>query len=133
MVPAFVLDWLRALYFRGPSFNGWGFWEGTSPEDACAAATGLPARHFDDSTSHGPIVCAELLDRKFDAFAICVLYAIGSMVIWRLFSDCIAYQMTVRPLISALRDAAVEARGHERLALPATMTDGPRHRKRPAG
>ena len=96
---AWLLVPLRILYFNGPAWSGWGFWEGRPPDDICAELTHVDARHWRDDHPAGPDACADLLDRKFSAFAIGVAAAVMAATAIAACTQSIAYCFTVRPLL----------------------------------
>ena len=67
VVNTFIISPLSALYFRGPTFNGYGFWGGAAPETICASL--LPGSHASFWAQHMD-ECHVLLSQRFDAFQI---------------------------------------------------------------
>ena len=90
---------LRHLYFHGPSINGWAFWQSKEHADACAELTGISHHHW----QHNEDACAQLLDKKFDAFKVGVAFFIYAsfilFFIWALLIRCIL----IRPLLCAFQ------------------------------
>jgi hypothetical protein len=74
-VPQFV----ATLYFYGPALAGYGFWEGRSAVDICAADAAMPSSFF---VEH-PDVCAERLRLKVYAFYIGAVWAlVAALAAW---------------------------------------------------
>lgn len=85
---------LRVLYFHGPRLGGYGFQEGVSLEHACEKVTSVRSDFW--GGSEGAFSeCADILERKFNAFVVgsCAL-AIGCAII-----QCF-YVLTTRHAIS---------------------------------
>ena len=103
MATALILSWLlaplRLLYLRGPAWSGWGFWEGRPPDDICAELTHVDARHWRDDLS-GPAACDDLVDRKFQAFAIGIAAVMAMTMTIAVCAQTIHYCCTVRPLLN---------------------------------
>ena len=87
------------MYFGGPAWNGWGFWEGRPPDDVCAELTHVDGAHW---RHDGSEACAELLERKFAAFVIGLLAASAVVFTAQACSHLLTYHSTTRPLIRAL-------------------------------
>ena len=92
---------LRLVYFQGPQYKGVGFWEGAHSADICAhVSNGVPASHWD--TEAGKSACAELVERKFVAFAIGVYGTIAFLVVWKLMEFLWIRATVVDPLWRAI-------------------------------
>lgn len=61
----FIRRPLHSLYFNGPSFHGYGFWGGISPEDACAVISPGTSAYFWISNMSQ---CDLIMDKRFVAF-----------------------------------------------------------------
>jgi hypothetical protein len=92
---------LKFLYFRGPSLDGYGFWESLPPEEICTRLTNVDA-HFWVSSESARAACDGLIERKFDAFMVGCLgiaCAMGfTVVLVQLACRCII----VRPIVKAI-------------------------------
>lgn len=71
---------LKNLYLYGPSFAGYGFWEGLPKAEICSRLTMVEARHWYTQTPlHEPFassavvhVCDDLIERKIQSlFTLC--------------------------------------------------------------
>lgn len=90
---------LHALYFRGPTFNGFGFWGGASPETICASL--LPgslasfwAMHMDE--------CDVLLLQRFDAFQVAVHTCLYVFFMFKIL-QCLAFHcFVVQPALGRI-------------------------------
>lgn len=115
---------LRALYFMGPAWHGYGFWAGKAPADMCAQLTGMPATDF---LGDPPAAarCAARLEREYMAFQtgvlavayVWALYCAASVLWWRV--------AVVRPMAAEVRHVAAEVR--RMLLLTAAADDDADH------
>jgi len=74
---------IAILYFGGPSLGGWGFWNGTLPEDICAALTQVRADHWTKDANQ--LECQRIIDKNFHAFVIAVHAVVYTYILWKLF------------------------------------------------
>jgi hypothetical protein len=58
---------LRELYFKGPRFQGYGFWNGLPLSDICAQLTHTASEMW---VSNNIVQCTVITDRYFQAFFI---------------------------------------------------------------
>lgn len=91
---------LRTLYFKGPSWGHWGFWEGRGPDDVCAELTRVEATHW--NTELGQMACQDLLERKFSAFAIGTISMCLVALTFSLCSHWLTYHSTTKPIARAI-------------------------------
>lgn len=103
---------LRILYFHGPSWGGWGFWEGRPPGDICSDLTHVPAHHFWHSAD-GAQECDALLERKFSAFCIGMLSVMGGALVMIICMNTARYVITIRPILSHLDRLALTPSKHQ--------------------
>jgi len=74
---------LKEIYFHGPRFNGWGFWNGLPLHDICAQIT---------HTSHELWLnnnfsqCIALTDRYFEAFYVGVYTVVYVFLLYNVFT-----------------------------------------------
>ena len=66
---------LRELYFKGPRFQGYGFWNGLPLPDVCAQLTHTSVELWNTNTAQ----CITLTDRYFEAFFVAVYFV---MYVW---------------------------------------------------
>lgn len=102
MLVDLLLAPLRILYFRGPAWGGWGFWEGRPPGEICSELTHIPAHHFEYPGSGGSDECHALLDRKFTAFTVGGLSVVGGLLFLGVAANCVHYYFTIRPVLRHL-------------------------------
>lgn len=81
---------LRSLYFDGPAWAGWGFWNGAEAPDVCAALTGVGSGVW----RRDPDTCSALLDRQFTAFVVGAA-AVGGAVASFMTLVCSLYRWCV--------------------------------------
>ena len=62
---------IKKLYKEGPSFGGYGFWQGAEPYDICAALSQVPNHHWQVNGK----ACELLIDRRVNSWVI-AFYAI---------------------------------------------------------
>lgn len=63
---------VHALYFNGPSFHNYGFYESKSLDLICYELTNVPAIHWQQNLCQ----CQSLLERKFHAFIVFIYFII---------------------------------------------------------
>lgn len=100
---AFALTPLRLLYFDGPAWSGWGFWEGRAPDDVCAELTHVDGSHW-RGTEQGRMACTDLLERKFAAFVVGVAAVACVALAAQACSHFLTYHSTTKPLAEAIRE-----------------------------
>lgn len=114
---------LRFLYFRGPVWGGYGFWEGKPPEDICAEITSVGAHHWRTWSDE----CRDLLERKLMAFEIGIASVLCTFIIYIAITQCIFYYTSTRIIrnagvFAAQRPARCETTDfHETMPMPPTQ------------
>lgn len=98
-VNKFFISPLYALYFRGPTLNGFGFWGGAAPETICASL--LPgsqaafwALHIDE--------CHVLLSQRFDAFQVAVQTCCYIFFMLKLVQCLTLHCLVVQPALTRI-------------------------------
>lgn len=76
---------LADLYFRGPSFGGFGFWTGKPLDRICAELTDVPEAHWQANQD----ACVELVTRHFDGFVIFVYFLLYLLFLIWLACKCV--------------------------------------------
>lgn len=95
----FIVQPLRALYFRGPTFQGWGFWGGARMDTICAAL--LPGSHAMFWLEHMG-ECEELVAQRFDAFQLSIQMFIYFFLLTRLIQAMLYHWLVVHPVLQRL-------------------------------
>ncbi len=65
----FILQPLALLYIHGPHIGGFGFWGGKTNEEICSNLTNVES----DFWKNNEQMCINLIYKKFNSFAICIL------------------------------------------------------------
>ena len=73
------------LYIYGPSFFGYGFWQGQEPEVICTTLTNVPVSHWNDN----PNECGALIYRRFESYMVLIY------VVTYIFTLCSLYGCVV--------------------------------------
>lgn len=85
---------VELLYLNGPSFNGYGFYEGKSAEIICFELTQVPSTHWNEN----PVECQDLIQRKTYAFLIFIYFALYviflSLTLSIIYAQCIRRVLT---------------------------------------
>jgi len=111
MIPTFFLSpfeqlhhWLLVaplsnLYYFGPTFHGYGFWNGTPIEDICASLTGSPSAFWINNLGE----CQQLVERQFFAFLAGAHFILYAFIMYRFFTHLWTYIFVTRPIIKSMR------------------------------
>jgi hypothetical protein len=83
---------LKTLYFYGPSFGNYGFWNGKYPHDICSQLTMIPSYTWSQKELQGE--CNELLEKHFHSFYIGVLF-VGYTYTFYVFLQYIWYRFFI--------------------------------------
>lgn len=74
---------LRELYFKGPRFQGYGFWNGLPLSDICAQLTHTASEMWGNNVAQ----CVIITDRYFQAFFIGTYGIVYIIVLYNLLSS----------------------------------------------
>jgi hypothetical protein len=80
---------MRRLYFLGPEWNGFGFWQGRPHHEICSILTGVSGSDGNLWLKHSQNIheCEDMIQRKFTAFLVCC----ETIVFFFLFYKCVDY------------------------------------------
>lgn len=98
-VSQFMIAPLHALYFRGPTLNGFGFWGGAAPETICAGL--LPGSQASFWSLHMN-ECHVLLTQRFDAFYVAIQTCFYVFFILKLVQCLTFHWLVVQPALGRL-------------------------------
>lgn len=99
VVDLFIGFPVRSLYLKGPSFSGFGFWEGRDIAGICSYFSNVPASFW---LTH-IVECTEMIDKKLNAFIVSV--CVGSYVLL-VFGGIFyfgAWLFLIRPITNEIR------------------------------
>jgi hypothetical protein len=96
---------LRVLYFDGPSWNGMGFWGGARGDDICSQLTNVPATFWLANLDQ----CYDLLNKKFNAFAIGVFLVAYIYVTLKTLSAVWYRYAVIKPLTREILHCLTES------------------------
>lgn len=74
---------LRELYFKGPRFQGYGFWNGLPLSDICAQLTHTASEMWGNNAAQ----CVIITDRYFQAFFIGTYSIVYIIVVYNLLTS----------------------------------------------
>ncbi len=109
------------LYFRGPAYYGYGFWNGKNPIDICAQLTNLSSQHL----HRHPLECADLLFHQLDAFLVATHFSLLLVMLYSGFSYLYYRYMVYDPLWRSLQEylRLAEAFQRKERAMPHAAKD----------
>lgn len=77
----FFVALFRILYLTGPSFGGYGWWEGKSEPDICSALTNVDSQHWIEN----PEKCSKKIDNNVQGWVILVEIIFYSILAYNYF------------------------------------------------
>jgi len=83
---------LKTLYFYGPSFGNYGFWNGKYPHDICSQLTMIPSYTWSQKELQGE--CNDLLEKNFHSFYVGILF-VGYVYIFYVLMQYIWYRFFI--------------------------------------
>ena len=99
-----LMSWpLRYLYLHGPSFSGYGFWEGLAHEEICSRLTMVDARYW-YGTPEQEHACNQLIERKTESLWVLCSFLLYVFCFFRLVD---ALLNGLRLLISRLLEVLI--------------------------
>jgi hypothetical protein len=93
-----IIGPFRRLYFLGPEFNGFGFWQGRPSHEICCIITGVSGDLWMKNTEE----CEDLLNRKFTSFVVLFEAAIYLYLVYKAANIFITRFLFVNPLLSKI-------------------------------
>jgi hypothetical protein len=63
---------IEVLYFRGPGFNGFGFWEGIEKIDICSRLTNVDSQLWLSNTE----ACDNIIQRKLESIYVALFFVV---------------------------------------------------------
>ena len=125
MVWVQMLYWpLRHLYLNGPSFSGYGFWEGLPREEICSRLTMVEARYW-YGTPEQEHACSQLIERKVESLWVLCTFLLFAFCLFRLVDALLSGVRLLlvclfKVLVSSLNDRSATYGKYCKTAAPAT-------------